>query len=174
MSNFCPSSTPVYVGDISKTPDRAPSSIKSSPPPLKQCRLSRHIAPPFNENAKCDGELSRSTLISILQGREVRTPTDCSVASNLESLFGSPDADDSQDSIANDDMEENLADFEVAMFASNSRGVWNHSDKAVIDSSSSETSRPFFPSQEEFVASPTRRGRFTLTPKIELFEDRKY
>jgi hypothetical protein len=169
MSTFCASSTPVHVGDISKTPDHAPMSIKSSPPPLKQRRLPRHIAPPFN-----DIELSSSSLISILQGRDVRTPTDCSVASNLESLFSSPDAEDSQDSNANNAMEENLADFEVAMFASNSRGVSNHSDVAVIDSSSAETSLPFFPRQEEFVASPSGRGRFTLTPKIKLFENRKY
>ncbi|KAL7481038.1 hypothetical protein ACHAW6_006711 [Cyclotella cf. meneghiniana] len=167
MSTFCAS-------DTSKTPDHAPSSIKSSPPPLKQCRLPRHVARSFKDNAKCDIELSRSPLISILQGREVRTPTDCSITSNLESLFSSSDAEDSQDSNANDAMEENLADFEVAMFASNSRGVPNHSDLAVLDSSIAETSPPFFPRQEDFVASPTGRGRFTLTPKIKLFEDSKY
>lgn len=160
--------------DISKTPDHAPSSIKSSPPPLKQSGLPRHVARCFKENANCDTELSRSSLISILQGRDVRTPTDCSVTSNLESLFSSSDAEDSQDSCANDAMEENLDDFEVAMFASNSRGLPNHSDLAVIDSSSAETSRPFFPRQEDFVASPTGRGRFTLTPKIKYFEDRNY
>ncbi|KAL3805886.1 hypothetical protein HJC23_007847 [Cyclotella cryptica] len=173
MSDSGASSTPMYLGAMSRTPEHAPSSTKLSPPPLKQYRLPRRIAPPFNDSVKCDGELNSSSLISILHGQDITTPTS-SIASNLESSFNSPEGEDSQDSNANAAMEENLTDFEVAMFSSKSRVFSNHKDAIVGDASASERSRPFFPRQKEFVASPTVRSRFTLTPKIKLFEDRKY
>ena len=159
------SSTPISLV-VSKTPEQAPPSLKTSPPPLKQYRLHRHHAAPRAAAMACNDELNNSSLISILHGHDV-TPRDFSIASNLSS-FLLPDVE-TRDGFEDDERNDEIADFEVAMYSSNPNQNHAHAEAEVDSRPDVESTRPLFPKNEEFDASPEYRERFTLTPKMKLF-----
>lgn len=182
--NVLSASTPVNnIGIVSQTPAQAPSSFKLSPPPLKQHRLPRHIAVRLNESVDCDGEFTdSSSLISIMHGHELTTPRDFSYASNFASFSAAPLDESKQDSIANhavadDEMDDEIADFEVAMYATNTLGQQAlpsncRTSSAVEFRGDSEITRPLFPQDDEFTAPSNDRERFALLPRIKLFQEK--
>lgn len=178
--NVLSSTTP--VGLVSETPKPAPSSIKLSPPPLKQNRLPRHIAIPID--GADERPTSSSCLISIMHGHDLSTPRDFSYPS--DTFLMPPLAENSKDSAAERPvvtaMNDEIADFEVAMFSTIPRGLQARpSDRRapsaaapmrVARRTDSGVARPFFPTNEEFTDSPLDRQRFALLPKINLFQEK--
>jgi hypothetical protein len=181
------SATPIS-GLVSETPKQAPSSFRLSPPPLKQNRLPRHLAIPI-EGAEGAVRENSSSLISIMHGHELTTPRNFSFPTNVlppvaaSCLAENPEDSMEQQRVDNNSMADEIAEFEVAMFSCISRG--HNRDRPAdqraasasaaqfaVESRAATSSRPFFPSNDEFSMSPLDRQRFALLPKINLFQEK--
>ena len=176
----------------SPTPNRAPSSAKLSPPPLKQHRLPRHVAVPISDTVDTvDTAIEMegvSSLLSIMHGHNLMTtPRDSSYPSNFFVPSLDENAEDSMadQRLVDDRMEEEIADFEVAMIASISRdraAIRPFDQRAAMAASrvalesrsrrSSPSALPFIPRDDDLIATPEHRERFALLPKINLYKEK--
>ena len=167
-------STAPTIPLFSTTPHRPPSSVKLSPPPLKQHRPPRHIAVPLTQDDD-DAMEGVSSLLSIMHGHTLSTPHSSS-SCHLSNILVPSLAENAEDSMQDRCMEEDEADMEVAMISSISREAAPSSQRAVQLKfrPSGACTLPFFPQDEDFNKSSSlpQKERFALLPKINLYKEK--